>query len=355
MGRFEIRCVGNGALLDRVDADGELRALDVYAERMGFPAYAPPLPPPLRQGLDDDSCRPYLYSRATLQGEWAREHYDARLEGRWLAPFTNYEIYAVQAGSVCRDCAREDDPLDAHGRCDSCATQARYDRAAEGADLAAEIIAVFAGRGEVGADYADKALRLARLALEEWGPPLLPAPRLGQAGWGVPDWRGGDYLSDGYETAQAASDAAALRLIADGQALSAEVENALQERGLIVQTDQPYATLTDAGRSLLSGQHGQEAWAWECSCGAGPFGSVAAVADHAAQWHPDREWHALKAGSEAEDDDVLQVSLRVVAAPSADVGALIMGALEVGLSGGEGAPIRSVDILFVDNYDDEEA
>jgi predicted methyltransferase len=36
-----------------------------------------------------------------------------------------------------------------------------------------------------------------------------------------------------------------------GNALSAAIENDLEERGLIVQTDKPYATLTPAGRELI--------------------------------------------------------------------------------------------------------
>ena len=49
-----------------------------------------------------------------------------------------------------------------------------------------------------------------------------------------------------------ASVIACLRLIAAGNALSAQDENELEERGLIVQTDKPYATITDEGRALLA-------------------------------------------------------------------------------------------------------
>jgi hypothetical protein len=47
------------------------------------------------------------------------------------------------------------------------------------------------------------------------------------------------------------SDLVALTLIASDDALPAEVEYDLEDRGLIVQTDQPYADLTDAGIDLL--------------------------------------------------------------------------------------------------------
>lgn len=47
-------------------------------------------------------------------------------------------------------------------------------------------------------------------------------------------------------------DAHRLYMIAFGAALAAEVENDLEERGLIVQTDKPYATLTDAGRARIA-------------------------------------------------------------------------------------------------------
>jgi hypothetical protein len=47
-------------------------------------------------------------------------------------------------------------------------------------------------------------------------------------------------------------DSEALGAIAAGRALPAAVENDLEERGLIVQTDEPYATLTRAGRELLT-------------------------------------------------------------------------------------------------------
>ena len=42
-----------------------------------------------------------------------------------------------------------------------------------------------------------------------------------------------------------------LALINAGAALAADVENDLEERGYIVQTDAPYATLTDEGRKLI--------------------------------------------------------------------------------------------------------
>lgn len=48
------------------------------------------------------------------------------------------------------------------------------------------------------------------------------------------------------------SDIETLRLIAAGQAFPAEVENDLEERGLVRQTDQPYAQLTAAGRRLIA-------------------------------------------------------------------------------------------------------
>ncbi len=48
------------------------------------------------------------------------------------------------------------------------------------------------------------------------------------------------------------ADVEALGFIAGGAALRAEVENDLEERGLIVQTDEPYANLTEAGRDLLA-------------------------------------------------------------------------------------------------------
>jgi hypothetical protein len=47
------------------------------------------------------------------------------------------------------------------------------------------------------------------------------------------------------------ADAEALRAIHRGEALAARVENDLEERGLIVQSDAPYATLTRAGLALL--------------------------------------------------------------------------------------------------------
>lgn len=57
-------------------------------------------------------------------------------------------------------------------------------------------------------------------------------------------------------------DAHRLYMIASGAALAAEVENDLEERGLIVQTDKPYATLTDAGKALIAPlctyEHGPE-------------------------------------------------------------------------------------------------
>jgi hypothetical protein len=46
------------------------------------------------------------------------------------------------------------------------------------------------------------------------------------------------------------ADIETLRAIAAGTAFSAEVENDLEARGLIVQTDQPYAQLTDTGRKV---------------------------------------------------------------------------------------------------------
>jgi hypothetical protein len=42
-----------------------------------------------------------------------------------------------------------------------------------------------------------------------------------------------------------------LVLIAAGTALSAEVENDLEDRGLVRQTDQPYAEITEAGLAIL--------------------------------------------------------------------------------------------------------
>lgn len=74
------------------------------------------------------------------------------------------------------------------------------------------------------------------------------------------DSLGGDYLAvvDGDWTAydrqleKTDRDVEALRLIAAGTAFPAEVENDLEDRGLIVQTDAPYAVLTDAGRKLIA-------------------------------------------------------------------------------------------------------
>jgi len=43
-----------------------------------------------------------------------------------------------------------------------------------------------------------------------------------------------------------------LKLIAAGNALSAAVENDLEDQGLIIQTDQPYATITPKGQRLLA-------------------------------------------------------------------------------------------------------
>lgn len=51
-----------------------------------------------------------------------------------------------------------------------------------------------------------------------------------------------------------ATDIDNLRLIAAGNALKAAIEYDLEERGLIVQTDQPYATLTLEGKSLIAGE-----------------------------------------------------------------------------------------------------
>lgn len=47
---------------------------------------------------------------------------------------------------------------------------------------------------------------------------LLPDPVLGMAGWGVPAPDGGDYLSDGYDTPEQATQAAvrAVQLEASG-------------------------------------------------------------------------------------------------------------------------------------------
>lgn len=48
------------------------------------------------------------------------------------------------------------------------------------------------------------------------------------------------------------ADYADLLTIAQGNALPARVENDLEARGLIVQTDQPYANLTEQGSALLT-------------------------------------------------------------------------------------------------------
>lgn len=64
---------------------------------------------------------------------------------------------------------------------------------------------------------------------------------------------------DPNETEQGLSESAAERidtyvklvLIAAGTALSAEVENDLEDRGLVRQTDQPYAEITEAGLAVL--------------------------------------------------------------------------------------------------------
>ncbi len=51
----------------------------------------------------------------------------------------------------------------------------------------------------------------------------------------------------------AGGDIADLMMIAAGNALPAEVENHLEDRGLIKQTDKPYAEITATGRKLIEG------------------------------------------------------------------------------------------------------
>jgi hypothetical protein len=80
MARYEIRCIGDDSVLDRVEARSPLEALDAYSERQGFASYGPPLAVGEHQGEDDDRIRPYPY------------------RGTWGAVFTNYEIYAALEG-----------------------------------------------------------------------------------------------------------------------------------------------------------------------------------------------------------------------------------------------------------------